>query len=116
MTLNRHERRRQAATFELRQVPISESEEIRCGWRGCRACRSLFDGLPPGWSNVIGYANPVEEVQRQVTIGGKPRAVLDLQRLTWRHDVTLCPEHTRALADLLYADPNPLLSQTAGQA
>ena len=47
-----------------------------------------------------------------------PRPVLDLGRLAWRHDVTLCPQHTKMLADLLYADPgaDPLLSQTAGRA
>jgi hypothetical protein len=116
-TANRHERRRQAVIVERRQIPLSEIREARCGWRGCPARRRL-DEFPDGWSNLIAHATPHEKAILSVTIGGKPRPVLDLGRLAWRHDVTLCPEHTQRLAELLYADPDadPLMSETAGRA
>ena len=116
-TANRHERRRHAVIVERRQVAVSEIGGACCGWRGCPSRRPL-NGLPDGWSYLIGHATPREKAIRNVTVGGKPRPVLDLGRLAWRHDVTLCQEHTRMLADLLYADPgaDPLLSETAGRA
>ena len=117
-TANRHERRRQAPVVEKkRQVDLSKITGASCGWRGCPARRRL-DEFPDGWSNVIGHATPHREAVRKVNVGGKPRLVLDLVRLAWRHDVSLCPEHTKMLADLLYADPgaDPLLSETAGRA
>jgi hypothetical protein len=103
-TANRHERRRRAVIIERKQVALSEIGGACCGWRGCPARRQL-NGLPDGWSYLIGHATPHEQAIRTVDIDGKPRPVLDLGRLAWRHDVTLCPEHTQMLAELLYADP-----------
>lgn len=102
---------------EKRQVALSEITGSCCGWRGCPARRPL-KGLPDGWSNLIGHATPHEKALLKVNVGGKLRPALDLGRLAWRHDVSLCPEHTKALAGLLYADPgaDPLLSETAGRA
>ena len=116
-TANRHERRRRAFIVERRQVALSDIKEVSCGWRGCPAFHSL-DQSPAGWSSLICHETPPQKAVRSVAIGGKPRPVLDLGRLAWRHDVALCPEHTQRLADLLYADPgaDPLLSETAGRA
>jgi hypothetical protein len=112
---NRHERRRQAAIFELRQLKLSEIQGTMCGWRGCQA--TLLDGeYPPGWSSLINFARTPKEVVVDVGIGGKPRDVLDFGRLDWLHDKALCPEHTRALAELLWPGVDPRMSDPAGQA
>jgi hypothetical protein len=112
---NRHERRRQAVIVERRQVALSEIKEVRCGWRGCPAFHSL-DQSPDGWTHLICHATPPEKTVRTINVGGEPRPMLDLGRLVWRHDVTLCPKHTKALADLLYAGPDVLTAEPAGQA
>jgi hypothetical protein len=114
---NRHERRRRAVVVEKRQVALSEIGGAACGWRSCPVRRQL-DGLPDGWSHIIGHATPPKKALLNLGTDESPRPVLDLGRLAWRHDVTLCPQHTKMLADLLYADPgaDPLLSQTAGRA
>jgi hypothetical protein len=114
---NRHERRRQTVIVEKREVALSEIKEVRCGWRGCQAFHSL-DQSPEGWSNLICHETPIKKAVLKVNVGGKPRAVLDLERLAWRHDVTLCPDHTQMLADLLDGGPDVdrLLSETAGRA
>jgi hypothetical protein len=87
------------------------------GESGCPARRSL-DGFPEGWSYLIGHETPLEKANVTVEIDGRPRRMLDLERLAWRHDVTLCPEHTKMLVDLLWTDPgaDPLLSKTGGHA
>ena len=66
---------------------------------------------------MLCHATPPKKAIVDVGVG-RARPVLDLGRLALRHDVTLCPEHTQKLADLLYADPgaDPLLSETAGRA
>jgi hypothetical protein len=111
---NRHERRRHAAISELRQLRLSEIKGTMCGWRGCEA--TLLDGeYPPGWSSIINFARTPKKTV--VNIGmGKDRPVLDLGRLDWLHDKALCPEHTRALAELLWAGLDPRMSDPAGQA
>jgi hypothetical protein len=115
-TANRRERLRHLAITEENRAALSEIKSVACGWRGCPAQRRL-DEFPAGWSNLIAYeASPKKKV---VNLGvGKGRPVLDLGRLDWRHDVTLCPEHTQKLAELLYCDPgaDPLMSETAGRA
>ena len=112
---NRHERRRRAVIFEQKQIPLFELAGICCGWRDCQATHS-FDELPDGWSNLICHATPTEKALFKVNVGGKPRPVLDLDGLAWRHDVGLCPDHTKMLADLLEAGADPLLSETVGRA
>ena len=117
MTANRHERRWQTKIVERRQISLSDITGVRCGWRGCPAFHAL-DQSPDGWTHLISHATSPDQAVFNIDVGGRQRPVLDLGSLDWRHDVTLCPEHTQRLAELLYADPgaDPLLSETTGRA
>jgi hypothetical protein len=96
-TMNRHERRRQRVIVgEARSLSIKELAENqhRCGWAGCAA--TYTGTMPPDWCSLIVHGDPGEGL----TNVGR-RVMIDVKRLTWRHDKVLCPEHALALDALL---------------
>jgi hypothetical protein len=102
---------------EIRNIALADVKSSRCGWRGCEETVER-KGLPAGWSALIVHNTPIETVMRLATVESARTPVLVLNRMKWRHDKVLCPQHTKALDELLAigtggADP---LSETDGTA
>jgi hypothetical protein len=50
---NRRERRRKAATYEVRMVKVDELAGGRCGWSDCG--QRFADDLPPSWCWLVTF-------------------------------------------------------------
>ena len=91
---NRQQRRaaKKMLVTGTKRIPISQVLQMgkACIWDGCT---NSFSGvMPPGWQWMIRYSAPRPEIPSWT-------------HADWLHrsyqDVCLCPEHVRALNDLL---------------